>query len=337
MIRAPMRGLNRSPLTAAELKAVAGLLDRPVVAIDVGCRDGVRPAWRELEPYALLIGFDPDPVECARLNNVAGDPTRERYEPLAVAASDGETTLYLTADPQCSSIYPPDARAISRYPELWRHEPRGTETIVTSTIDSWAQSADLSYIDALKVDVQGAELDVLRGAQRSLESVRVIEAEVEFQELYQGQPLFSDVNHYLRDRGFGLWRLREIHHCGLARAGRAEPVFGVGDHVERTRLGGQIAWANAVYVRDELADSGAHVSWLVRARDACLSSIFGLPELAELALREAVATAPQPAKATLADVHRGVRRRANYRRVEDLFRRAPTHARGFLKARVLRR
>jgi FkbM family methyltransferase len=332
-----MHGLNRSPLAAADLSAVAALLERPVVAVDVGCRDGVRPAWRGLKPHALLVGFDPDPVECARLNDAAGDPAEERYEPLALAASDGEATLHLTADPQSSSLYPPDPRAIQRCPELWRHEPRGTRTISTTTIDSWARSAELGWIDALKIDVQGAELDVLRGADHSLESVRVIETEVEFQELYQGQPLFTDVDRFLRDRGFGLWRLRDIHHCGLSRAGRGEPVFGVGDYVEHTRLGGQIAWANAVYVRDQLADEGAPVSWPARARDACVASIFELPERVEQALRSAVAIATEPAKTTLAGVLERARRRANWRRVDDLFRRAPTHARGFLKARVLRR
>jgi FkbM family methyltransferase len=330
-----MPGLTRPPLDSADLSTVAGLLERPLVAIDVGCRDGIRPAWRELGPNALLVGFDPDPAECARLNAAAGDPTQERYEPLALAASNGEATLHLTADPQSSSLYPPDPDAVRRYPELWRHEPRGTETIVTTTIDAWAQGADLGAIDALKIDVQGAELDVLRGAEQSLESVRMIETEVEFQELYEGQPVFTDVDRFLRDRGFALWRLREIHHCGLSPAGRAEPVFGVGDYVEHTRLGGQIAWANAVYVHEELADARAPISWLARADDACVSSIFGFPELVELALREAVATAPEPARTTLAGVLKRARRRANWRRLDDLFRRAPTHARGFVQARVL--
>jgi FkbM family methyltransferase len=329
-----MRGLTRSPLAAADLSAVAGLLQRPVVAIDVGCRDGIRPAWRELKPHALLVGFDPDPAECARLNATAGDTTQERYEPHALAASDGEATLHLTADPQSSSLYPPNPAAIRRYPELWRHEQRSTETILTTTIDSWARGAAVAAIDALKIDVQGAELDVLRGAEQSLRSVRVIETEVEFQELYEGQPVFTDVDRFLRDRGFGLWRLREIHHCGLSPAGRGEPVFGVGEYVEQTRLGGQIAWANAVFVREELADADAPIGWLERANDACVASIFGFPELVELALREAVATAPEPARTTLAGVLARAHRRAGWRRLDDLFRRAPEHARGFVQARV---
>src|SRR2546423_14395615 len=138
-----MRRMSPPPLAASDLGAIAGLLERPVVAVDVGCRDGVRPAWRELKPHALLVGFDPDPAECARLNSAAGNPAQERYEPLALAASDGEATLHLTADPQSSSLYPPDPRAMRRYPELWRHEPRGTEPIVTTSIDAWTRGTDL--------------------------------------------------------------------------------------------------------------------------------------------------------------------------------------------------
>jgi FkbM family methyltransferase len=337
IIGAPMPIRDRSPLARADLSAVAALLERPVVALDVGCRDGIRPAWRALGANALLVGFDPDPAECARLNAAAPGPARERYEPVALGASAGEATLHLTADPQSSSLYPPNPSAIRRYPELWRHEERDTLTLRVTTIDSWAEQAGVEAIDALKVDVQGAELDVLRGAKRALGAVRVVETEVEFQELYRGQPVFTDVERFMRERGFGLWRLREIHHCGLSPAGRAEPVFGVGDYVEHTRLGGQIAWANAIFVRDEMADADAGLDWHERARDACVAAVFGFPELVELGLREAAAGAPEPARAALAAVLARARRRGEWRRLEDLFRRAPAHARGFARARIGRR
>jgi len=82
-----MLHLNRSPLSAQDLACVAGLLERPMVAVDVGCRDGVRPAWRELRPNALLVGFDADPEECARLNAIAGR-TSDAQE-VMVLGSDG--------------------------------------------------------------------------------------------------------------------------------------------------------------------------------------------------------------------------------------------------------
>jgi FkbM family methyltransferase len=333
----PMPGLDRSPLAAEHVNALAGLLDRQVVAVDVGSRDGVRDAWRALKPNALLVGFDPDPVECARLNAAAGDRESERYEPFALGERPGRAVLNLTRDPQSSSLYPPNPATLARYPELWRHQPVSTEPVELTTIDAWAASAGVGQLDALKVDVQGAELDVLRGGQSMLAGARIVEAEVEFQELYSGQPLFCDVVSFMREQGLELWRLRELHHCGLAPAGRGEPVFGVGDYVERTRLGGQLAWGNAVFVRGELAEPSAPADWQARTRDACLASIFGFPELVELALSESLRTAPAPASSTIQAALAGLRRRGRARRLEDLISRAPTHLRGFLAARVLRR
>jgi len=129
-------GPSRSPLPGPELRALAALLERPIVAVDVGCREGARPAWRELGEHGLLVGFDPDPDECARLNAAAGDAGRERYEPLALAATAAELALHVTTDPQSSSLYAPNPAAIRRYPELWRHHERATETIQTTTLDA---------------------------------------------------------------------------------------------------------------------------------------------------------------------------------------------------------
>jgi FkbM family methyltransferase len=328
---------DRLALDGPGLTAIAALLDRPLVVLDVGCRDGVRPEWRALGPDASLIGFDADPVECARLNETVPDGARERYEPIALGATDGPATLHVTADPQCSSLYPPDEEYVRRYPELWRHAPRSTQTVVTSTLDTWAEHAGAGPVDALKIDVQGAELDVLRGAQRNLASVRLLELEVEFQPLYRGQPLFGDVDEYLRERGFTLWRLREIKHCRLSPTRRVEAPFAVGDAVERAGGGGQIAWANGVWVRNELADPDAREDWTVRARDACAAAIFDSPELVQLALAQAVDAAPPGPRATLADQLTRVGRRAARGRLRGSWRATPLLIHFLLRGRSLRR
>jgi FkbM family methyltransferase len=322
-------------IDASGLRAIAALLDRPVHAIDVGSRDGIRSRWRDLGRYGALVGFDPDAEECARLN-AAATIDEERYEPFALAASSGQATLYLTADPQSSSLYPPNEEAVRRHPELWRHAPRGTTTVATTTLDAWAEREQGKPIDVLKVDVQGAELDVLRGAEVSLRSVRALELEVEFESLYVGQPLFGDVDDFLRERGFTLWRLRDLTHCGLTKSRRDEASFIVGSRVETTRVGGQIAWANAVYVRSELGDPGVGQDWQTSARDACVTAMFDLPELVELALKRAVAGAPPEPRRTLTAQLTLARRRANRRRLHGLFWDAPRHARGFVRARLRR-
>lgn len=67
-------------------------------------------------------------------------------------------------------------------------------------LDEIAREAGLGVIDLLKVDVQGAELDVFRGAGGVLERTRVIHVEVGFTPVYEAQPLFHQVYDFLRDR-----------------------------------------------------------------------------------------------------------------------------------------
>jgi len=161
-----------------------------------------------------------------------------------------------------------------------------------------------------------------------------LELEVEFQALYVGQPLFADVDAFLRNRGFSLWRLRSIVHCGLTKSRWDESSFIFGDAVETTRAGGQISWADAVYVRSEITDPDIHEDWETSARDACVAAMFDLPELIELTLARAVAGAPAEPRRTPTKQLTLARRRANRRRLHGLFWGAPGRARGFVRARL---
>lgn len=65
---------------------------------------------------------------------------------------------------------------------------------------------EISNIDYLKIDIQGAELEVFRNAPNLLSDCCAIHTEVEFLPLYKNQPLFSEVEIFLREAGF-------IFHC----------------------------------------------------------------------------------------------------------------------------
>src|SRR5262249_46286712 len=95
--------------------------------------------------------------------------------------------------------------------------------------------------DFLKLDVQGAELDILLGAPATLSHVLAVHTEVEFVPLYRNQPLFPDVDQELRRRGFYFHRFHGL-------AGRPlKPL--VKDNNPSLSMG-QVLWADAVYVRD---------------------------------------------------------------------------------------
>ena len=104
----------------------------------------------------------------------------------------------------------------------------------------------MQSIDFLQIDVQGADLDVLQGALNILKSVLAIQIEVEFNPLYQGQPLFRDVDRFLSEQGFSIFDLGAVSR----NRARSPICSGRGKH------SGQILWGDAFYLRDLLAESG---------------------------------------------------------------------------------
>ncbi len=223
--------------------------------IDVGARWGNADSWFRLRPLARMVGFEPDQVECARLNAEA-DQQQEWYVPLALGKQVGTATLHTTVDPACASLYPPDESLCTRYPSLHVMRPGHEVEVRTTTLDAWFDSERdrVREIAFVKLDTQGAELDVLQGAERTLAGCLGIEAEVMFNPLYRDQPLFGDVDRFLRDRGFVLWRLdslahyseqppRLLHHSGMTSYFDSEAA-----HVRSAP--GRLFWANALYFRD---------------------------------------------------------------------------------------
>lgn len=64
-------------------------------------------------------------------------------------------------------------------------------------------------VDLLKLDVQGAEMMVLRGAERSLPQVQRVFVEVSFRPIYEGSAVFADVYSFLRERGFRMLSIED--------------------------------------------------------------------------------------------------------------------------------
>jgi Methyltransferase FkbM domain len=181
--------------------------------------------------------------------------------------------------------------------------PTGTATIKLSTLDRWAAAEGVGRIDVLKLDTQGSELGILKGARRMLTGVRMLEIEVEFNEIYRGQPLFGDIDRFLRARGFVLWRLGHLVHYGMAETGSAyagedRQYFDSRDVVFPAQ-GGQLYWGHAYYVPRSLAFGADRADWRDNLRDACCASAFGFRDLAGSALHRALTDAPAEVSAAI--------------------------------------
>lgn len=298
------------------MNVLASTLPEPLVLVDVGVRWGFEPRWAQLAPAARLIGFDADEEECERLRERHRDLANVTFAAVALSDREGEATLHVAQEPASSSLLEPDADVIGRRRGMETMREVGRSPIATTTLEAWARGAGVERVDALKLDVQGAELAVLQGAGALLEHVRVVDLEVEFNPIYRGQPLFGDIDGFLRERGFALWRLGELTHYALPEAGRAGTVSErqtFGDGALRHWVGGgQLVWGRARYVRMDVADRPATGAWQEHVRDACTAWAFALDDVAQAAVQRAASTHP-PAAELLTQLERTADRRSRLR------------------------
>lgn len=204
-----------------------------VVLVDVGARDGIDSRWKPFHQHLDVIAFEPDPFECERLNR-SNWPYPIKFMPLALGATDGEkVTLNICKNPGCSSLLRPNLALCRDFPYGQQMEVVGQHHMTLSRLDSVCSVQP----DVIKVDTQGTELDILRGAGALLDHTMAVELEVEFAPQYEGQPLFGDIDSYMRQRGFMLRGLRRSYWRNAADYAHAH--------------GGQLIHGDALYLRPE--------------------------------------------------------------------------------------
>jgi FkbM family methyltransferase len=194
--------LPPSPTKTVEFRQAP--TDRLTV-VDIGARGGLHPRWTKCSVVVQGVGFDADESECARLN-ARGDGVL--YLPYALGSADGaKAILRITDSPGSSSLLQPNSEVLDHFIYGSKIAVRSTVPVTLTTLDTACERHDIQP-DVIKMDIQGAELDVLKGSTRAMENALLIESEVEFQRLYVGQPLFRDIDAFMADKGWMILGLR---------------------------------------------------------------------------------------------------------------------------------
>jgi len=196
-----------APQTIFAKTELARLRNMTVLALDVGARGGFDFLLAPIAPLVHFVGFDPDKSEIERLEEAEGQGwgAGVRYLPIALGQDHKARDLYLTRSPGCISLLESNPEVYNRYGRENLFTVDGTTQVETIGLDDAAQQYELQDAAYLKLDIQGAELEVLRSGVRLLDkSVTAIRTEVEFQPIYRDQPLFRDVDGFLSDQGFVL-------------------------------------------------------------------------------------------------------------------------------------
>ena len=238
------------PIFLPSLKQLDHLDSVQITIASVGSRklgaddDYASQAWQFFIPNLTIYGFDADADACDAANADLEQRNinwKERHVPLAMSNKSGDSTLYVTKHPMCSSLYPPNETFLARFsglPELVNLD--FTIDLETTTLKDFCEAENIETIDFLQVDVQGADLAVLEGAGQLLEKLLAVQIEVEFSPLYSGQPLFADVDRFLRAKEFSLFDLFQSR-----RLRRNSPIAS-------KRHQGQLLWGEAFYFCDLL-------------------------------------------------------------------------------------
>lgn len=184
--------------------ALGPLIGRyPPACLDIGSRDGFEPDLRALAFAVDAVGFEPEPEAFARLRDQPKGPWRSlRHLPTAIGGSDGEQSLHITRDPVSTSLLRPDASIGAAFAKPQFFEVLRTVPVACRTLDSVLAEAGVDRPAYLKIDVEGAELEILKAAPATLSSLLAIKIEVGFLRFRHGQPIAAEIELYLRDQGF---------------------------------------------------------------------------------------------------------------------------------------
>jgi FkbM family methyltransferase len=125
----------------------------------------------------------------------------------AVGHHDGQASLFVNAFDQTNSLLPAAQEADAVGGAEMANV--GQETVPVIALDSFCQQRGIERIDLLKMDIQGFELNALRGAQQLLErhAMRLIYTEVLFARHYAGQAFYHDLAAFLQPLGYEVYGL----------------------------------------------------------------------------------------------------------------------------------
>jgi FkbM family methyltransferase len=169
------------------------------VIYDIGAHVGT---WtllaKAIFPSAQVHAFEPLAEHQVGIRKQFAGSKDVTLHPVALGSANTSTFFHVTDASSSSSVLPlADAcrlhfglREVEQIP------------IQLHRLDDYRTAHQLSLPDMIKLDVQGYELEALKGGAQCLRSAKAVLMEVSFVELYHGQPLFADVVRFMADHGF---------------------------------------------------------------------------------------------------------------------------------------
>ncbi len=219
----------------SDVKKFATLVRRyvgdPEVIFEFGARDCTETVMMSREfPNARIFAFECNGATLPLCREKAATNPQITLMESAVGETDGivifhpidqekTVTTWTDGNPGASSLF----LASGKY-EVESYVQRSEQVSIVRP-DTFMAGKGIAKVDAVWMDIQGAELMALRGFGERISDVRLLSLEAEFLEIYQGQPLFWEIHDFLAARGFFLTSFLTLgrHSCDAVFVRRADP------------------------------------------------------------------------------------------------------------------
>jgi FkbM family methyltransferase len=197
--KTPAEKLHLHDISALELLESMRSLDIKVI-YDIGAHVGT---WsllaKAIYPSAEIHGFEPMLQHRGEFLTNFADMKDVVLHSVALGSTNAAATFHVANSVSSSSVLP-----LAEAADGFGLKEVGQFSVELHRLDDYRATHRMKLPDMIKLDVQGYELEALRGGEQCLRAAQAALMEVSFVEIYRGQPLFADVVRYMADVGFQL-------------------------------------------------------------------------------------------------------------------------------------
>lgn len=166
--------------------------------VDIGSSFDIQPRWKKIKKVINYHGFEPNKDLKKEIENKNSDCLSYNIYPYLISDQKGKKNFNICENPGVSSVLEPNYSFLDKFKDSSRFKIIEEDELDTNFLDN----LKLKNIDFLKIDIQGYEMNALKGSIETLKDVIGLEIEVEFQKMYQNQPLFGEIDKFICENDF---------------------------------------------------------------------------------------------------------------------------------------
>ena len=267
-----------------------------LIVFDIGASGGLDQFWRQWEPGLKTFCFDPLTTEVERLNANEKNPNVQYYAAWLtcddyeeIFGRDAPTVGSNSSFELTSAVYATKILRQNYIQKYFNKEQSVVYTETRTTIDQFCLQHQVNDVDFIKIDTDGHDYFVIRGALETLTKRGVLGLQVECQ--FHGPDhdhsnTFANIDRVLRGTGFTMFDLDAWRYTRQSLPGRFYY------DIPAQTIDGQVQWCETLYLRDPIVNTTFPFGSTPPLRDVkmlkllALYDAFGLPDCSAQLLLE---------------------------------------------------